>query len=475
MAIALCALAKPIAFGIFNNSQSVYKMNRYHHWKKLSLIGISIMGTSLLSSCHSVDPAANASQPEVVSVELATVKNGTIRDSSEFVAQLESRQSVILQPRVEGQIERIFVRAGDLVKAGTPIMQIDAREQLASVESRASEVDSARANMQRTYANKQQAKANLSRSLATLKNAEANLKTLEADLRKAQAELRFNQGQYQRYQQVYAEGAISSQDVNQYKNSLDIAQAELEAVEAEIQAQKSEIESHRASINAQQAEVTAQKAELVRAERQIQQAQANTQEQEARLDYYSITAPLTGKIGNIPVKEGDFVDTDTKLAQLAQNEVLEVNVSIPVNRALDIDLGTKIELLNAQNQVVGISRVFFIAPNVANGSQLVLVKARLDNAEGKLRADEFIRARVIWEERGGLKVPTTAISRIAGQNFVFVTEQSETGLVARQKPVQLGNIQGNYYQVLEGLKPNEQIAVTGLLQLYDGAAIAPKS
>ena len=450
-------------------------MKIHKYLKTLGFIGISVVGTSILSSCHSVDPAANASQPEAVSVELAKVKNGTISDSSEFVAQLESRNSVVLQPRVEGQIERILVKAGDLVEAGTPIMQIDAREQAASVASRATEIDSARANLQRTHASKQQANANLSRSQATLKNAEANLKTLEADLRKANADLKFNQDQYQRFQQVYTEGAISSRDVNQYKNSLDIAQAELEAVKAQIQAQKSEIESHRASIDAQKAEVAAQSAELVQAERQIQQAQANTEEQEARLEYYTINAPFTGKVGDIPVKEGDFVDTDTKLAKVAQNEVLEVNVSIPVHRALDVDLGTEIELLNAQNKVIGTSEVFFIAPNVANGSQLVLVKARVDNSEGKLRADEFIRARVIWSEREGLKVPTTAISRIAGQNFVFVTEQSETGLVARQKPVELGNIQGNYYQVKEGLQPNEQIAVTGLLQLYDGAAIAPES
>lgn len=58
---------------------------------------------------------------------------------------------------------------------------------------------------------------------------------------------------------------------------------------------------------------------------------------------------------------------------------------------------------------------------------------------------------------------------------MFVAQPNEAGLVSRQQPVKLGNIQGNYYQVLEGLEPNEQIAVTGLLQLYDGAAIAPES
>ena len=49
-------------------------MNKYKYLKTFSFVGISILGTSLLSSCHSVDPSANASQTEAVSVELATVK-----------------------------------------------------------------------------------------------------------------------------------------------------------------------------------------------------------------------------------------------------------------------------------------------------------------------------------------------------------------------------------------------------------------
>ena len=449
-------------------------MHTYKPLQALSLIGVSMVGSSLLSSCRSVIASASAEQPPAVSVELVAVKNGMISNRSEFVAQLESRQAVVLQPRVEGQIERILVRVGDQVEAGAPIMQIDAREQLASVESQVTQVDSARANVQRARASQQQANANLSQSVASFKNAEANLKTLEADSRKAAAELRFHQTQYQRYQQLYAEGAISSQDLDQARNSLDVAQAELEAVGARIQAHQAEIEAHRASISAQQAEVAAQGAELVRAERQIQQAQANTQEQKARLQYYTIKAPFAGTIGNIPVKVGDFVSTDTQLTKLAQNDVLEVNVSIPVDRAPYVDVGTKIELLDAQDQVVATSQVFFIAPNVTDGAQLVLVKARFKNTNGRLRADEFIRARVIWEQQPGLKIPTTAISRIAGQNFVFVAEPSEVGLVARQAAVKLGDIEGNYYQILDGLEPDDQIAVTGLLQLYDGAAIAPK-
>ncbi|MBE7385133.1 MAG: efflux RND transporter periplasmic adaptor subunit [Leptolyngbya sp. SIO1E4] len=447
----------------------------YKPLKTISLASVVLIGTSLLGSCRSIESPANASQSTAVSVELAAVKSDTISDSSEFLAQLESRQAVVLQPRVEGQIEQIFVRVGDEVEAGDPIIQIDAREQLASVASQATEIEAAHANVQRARASRQQASANLSHSHASLQNAEATLATLEADRRKASAELRFNEEQYQRFESIYTEGAISSQDLAQYRNGLDVAHAELQAVESRIQAQQAEIESYRASLSAQQAEVTAQEAELAYAERQIQQAQANTEAQEARLGYYTITAPFAGTIGNVPVKVGDFVSTDTQLTKVAQNDSLEVNVSIPINRVPYVGIGTEVEILNAQDHVVETSRIFFIAPNVVDGTQLVLVKARLENSNSELRADEFIRARVIWEQQPGLKIPTTAISRIAGQTFVFAAESSEDGLVARQTPVELGEIEGNYYQVLGGLDSDDQIAVTGLLQLYDGAAIAPES
>jgi RND family efflux transporter MFP subunit len=452
-------------------------MKIYKHLKALSKLWFFIIAIPFLGACRPSETSAIASQPEaeVVPVKLATVESSMIRDSSEFVANLESRKSVVLQPRVQGQISRIFVRAGDTLKAGTPIMQIDSKEQLATVASRATEVDSARANTQRARASLQQAKAKVSQSIANLKNAEAALKTLEADKRKALADLKFSQDQYKRYQLLQAEGAVSRQMREQFRNNFDTAKAGLEAVEARIQAARAEIESHRSNIAAQQAEVEAQGAEVIESERQIQQAKANTQEQQARLQYYTITAPFDGTVGNIPVKEGNFVNPETKLAKLTQNDALEVNISIPASRARDIRIGTTIELVNAQDQNVGTSQVFFISPSVANNTQSILVKARLDNSNRRLRADEFVKARIIWKQRPGLMIPTNAISRIAGQNFVFVAEQSQTGLVARQQPVQLGNIEGNNYQVLEGLKPGERIAVTGLLQLSNGAAIVPES
>ena len=58
-----------------------------------------------------------------------------IEDASEFIATLRSLRSTTVQPEVEGIITRIFVKAGDRVKAGTPLVQIKPAKQQAAVSS----------------------------------------------------------------------------------------------------------------------------------------------------------------------------------------------------------------------------------------------------------------------------------------------------------------------------------------------------
>jgi multidrug efflux pump subunit AcrA (membrane-fusion protein) len=73
------------------------------------------------------------------------------------------------------------------------------------------------------------------------------------------------------------------------------------------------------------------------------------------------------------------------------------------------------------------------------------------------------------------------VSRLAGETFVYVAQtkaqspQGQPQLIARQKSVKLGEIKGNNYQVIEGIKPGEKIVVSGILNLKDGAPIIPEA
>jgi len=385
-------------------------------------------------ACGGGGPASlSAGGPQAVPVKLSTVESSTIDETSEYLATLKSRKSVTLQPQVDGQVAKILVQSGAKVAAGTPLIQVNSAKQEAAVSGLMAAAES---------------------NQADLESARATLVSYQADLRSKISDLKFQQQRYDRYFKLQNEGAISQQDLDQYRNNLDTA---------------------RANLYAQNAKIKAQQALITKAERGLQQSLANTKEQKVQLQYYGVTAPFAGTVGDIPVKVGDYVTTSTQLTTVTQNQPLEVNVLVSADKASELRPGMSVKLLDPQGQPIGNSRVFFIAPNVNNQTQSILIKSLFDNAADRLRADQLVQASVVWDRRPGILIPTAAISRVAGQDFVFVAQEQSSKLVARQKPIKLGNIQGNSYQVLEGLKPGETIVVAGILKLSDGAPIVAES
>jgi len=115
-----------------------------------------------------------------------------VQDVTDYVATLKSRDSAVIMPQVEGVITQIYVHSGDRVSAGSPLIQIDAAKQQATV---------------RTQEDSHAAK---------------------------QAEVEWDQQQYTRVSTLYAAGVASKQDLDQAKANLDSAQAQLQALEAQV-------------------------------------------------------------------------------------------------------------------------------------------------------------------------------------------------------------------------------------------------
>ena len=78
----------------------------------------------------------------------------------------------------------------------------------------------------------------------------------------------------------------------------------------------------------------------------------------------------------------------------------------------------------------------------------------------------------MWGSASGPVVPVLAVTRINGQFFVFVAEKGPKGAVARQRVVKVGEIFGNDYAVLDGLKLGDHLIVSGTQFLQDGAAVS---
>jgi RND family efflux transporter MFP subunit len=262
---------------------------------------------------------------------------------------------------------------------------------------------------------------------------QATVKSQEDTRAAAQANLQWAQQQYDRSSGLFKAGVVSKQDLDQARTALDTAKSQLQALDASVR------------------------------------------EQQVQLHYYSVTAPWSGIVGDIPVHVGDRVTTTTVLTTVDKPGTLEVYVYVPIERAAQLKMNMPVQILDGAGNVIADSRVSFISPQVDNTTQTILVKASIANNKDKLRQSQFIRARVIWGTQNSPVVPVLAVSRIGGQYFAFVAEANDKGAyVARQKPLKVGQMVGNNYVVLDGIKPGDKVIISGTQFLIDGAPVTPQ-
>jgi RND family efflux transporter MFP subunit len=244
--------------------------------------------------------------------------------------------------------------------------------------------------------------------------------------------------------------------------------------ESDVEFARQQVARNRTLLDAgaiSQREVEQFEAQLRSAEAQLKALDEQIRQQRSQLNYYRVTAPIAGTVGDIPVNVAHRVTRSTVMTTIDENGALEVYIKVPVQQAPQLKLGLPVRLVDDRGQILATNRITFISPNVDTSTQSVLAKAQVVEGGQQFRADQFVRARVVWSSAPGLTVPVTGVVRINAQFFVFVAEKSDTGMTAKQKPVDLGEIVGNEYVVKSGLQPGEQLIVSGLQKIRDGAPV----
>ncbi|HEX8819008.1 MAG TPA: efflux RND transporter periplasmic adaptor subunit [Archangium sp.] len=261
----------------------------------------------------------------------------------------------------------------------------------------------------------------------------AGVRSAQAQRNSARAQRRFAQSTRRRAEQLLKEGLMSRQEYEQAVAQAQTAEASASSAEAQLQAQRVE------------------------------------------LGYYRVTAPFAGVVGDIPVKKGDYVTPQTVLTSVDQSRALEVSVAVPPERAAQVEPGrTRVEVLDDEGQPLVSAPAFFVAPTPDPRTQLVEVKAGFENTVG-LRAGQVVHTRVVYETRESPRLPAFAVTQQSSQFFAMVVEPGDGGTpVAQRRPVKLGELEGNYYELLEGLEAGTQVVVGSLQALRDGQPIQPK-
>ncbi|MFQ4137544.1 efflux RND transporter periplasmic adaptor subunit [Nodosilinea sp. PGN35] len=400
----------------------------------------AVLALSLaVAACSRPQPDAMMGGPQAVPVQVQELQPGTFEESSDFVGALEAEQRIDLKPEVDGRVTQVLVSSGSAVNQGQPVVQL-------SPEQTQSEVAAAQAAAQAAGFGREAARAQVDAA--------------EAQFARAQADVELAAVEFSRTERLVGAGALSRQDLDNARNQLNVAQAAQRQASDNVRAAQAQLQQALSTFNQSQAQVNVSQADL---------------------GFKQVVAPVTGRLGDVSLRVGDFVQAGDTLATITQNSELFLRIQVPTTRASQLRTGIPVELLSPDTgEPLATGSVSFISPEVDGAGQSILVKARFPNDAGNLRDGQFVRARLIWSTTATLLVPTVAVTRIAGQSFVFVAvdeaqEDGQTMRVASQRPVQLGQIQGGNYQVIDGLTAGDEVIVTNILQLQDGRPIAPET
>lgn len=273
--------------------------------------------------------------------------------------------------------------------------------------------------------------------------AEAQLHQVEAALARDQAQLANAQRDVERYKQLVNKDFVSRQQ-------FDTSSTTAKALEATVRSDEAQLENAK-----------------------------------VLLSYYTIVAPIDGRVGLVAIKRGNSIKSnDVPLATLNQIQPIYVSLALPQSNLPELrasmtqgavpvrvipqgDKGTPIE-----------GKVAFFDNTIDATSGTINVRATFANDEQRLWPGQFVNASVVVRmDSEALVVPPAAIQVGQNGNYVFVIKDDNT---AETRPVTVDRTTGGQAVISKGLTPGQKVVIDGQLRLSDGARVqiiadAPKT
>ena len=388
----------------------------------------ALAATAALAAACSKSESAQArgrdDAPKPVKVE--RVRDEAVRRSIEVVGTLAAVDEVTISSEAEGRVSKLLADLGDRVHAGQTLLELDAEKPQYAVE---------------------QQNAALARALAKYGASDSqHLPPIERtpDVVKAQAELVQAKQGFDRAAELHKRQLVP-------KQTLDDAQAMLQAKQASYDSALQNANNLRADIDASEAA-----AKL--AARQLRDT--------------SIRAPFDGYVQKRLVNLGEYVKVQTPVMAVVRVDPLKVTAEIPERMGPWIKTDQPVDLhVDAYPDRTITGKVSRISPAVNTSTRAFPFEALVPNRDAQLKPGTFARVRIVSSRVDQvLTLPYAALQYRYGVNRVFVVDGDR--LVVRE--LKVGERLGDRVEILSGVKAGETVAISDVDKLIDGTKVSVK-
>ena len=291
--------------------------------------------------------------------------------------------------------------------------------------------------------------------------------------------------------EVQAGQVLFQIDAASYQATLDSAEASVGKAQANLTQAAAQAERYKPLVEAN----AVSKQEYVnvvaankQAEADLASAKAAVQLARINLDYATVRAPISGRIGQSLVTEGALVSQTeaTQLALIQQTSTMYVNFTQSTSDVLRLRKALASKQLRGSAESAAAVRIvledgselprpgklLFSDLTVDPTSGQITLRAEVANPDGLLLPGQYVRVRLSQAELpAGILLPQQAVTR-SNQGDTVLVVGADGKPVSRQ--VKIGSGQNNQWVVLSGLQPGEQVIAEGFQKMMvPGAPVKP--
>jgi membrane fusion protein (multidrug efflux system) len=400
-----------------------------------------------LAGCASDAQQKAQGPPPPPPVDVVEVSASDVPIISEYPAQTYARNTVDVRARVEGYVEKWLFTPGSNVTAGQPLYVLDLRPLQAAVTQ-------AQGNLRQSEADLEFARRQVS-----LLQAEANLNAGKANLEKARQD-------FERLKPLVEADAASKQDLDAATAALTSNQQNVRALQANVDQTRLQTETQ---IKSNEGKVEALRGALSNAK--------------LNLEYATITAPISGVIGDTAVPVGGLANPTAAqpLTTIVPLDPIWVRFKVTEDQYLAMAAGRVKSLRNQPpiTLVLADNSVFPSKGKIENTTNQVdprtgtlEIQARFPNPQHTLLPGQFGRVQVETQVRQNVVlVPQRAVLQVQNLRSVYTVE---AGNKIAARPVTTGERVGENWIIESGLKPGDRVVVEGLMKVRPGAVVSPR-
>jgi HlyD family secretion protein len=388
-------------------------------------IGIFLVGVLLIALIFVFLSNNNGSKlnVEYEKISIEKVENGLFQDYIALIGMVEPIQTIYLDATEGGRVDEICIREGVMVNKGDIIMKLSNDNLLLEISS--NEADVARAIN------------DLKTMKVNLENQNINNKTqlidYYYDLLKLQRAFNHNQ-------KLFQGGHIAKEEFEISKENLERTQKHYDLL---LEKAKKDSVFLIARLSA--------------SEESVESMQQNLKIVRNRLSKLTVKAPVNGELAKLSPEVGEVINYGTRIGTINILDSYKLKVEVDEHFISRVTKGLKGECeFSELNFPVQITKVY---PEVLNGRFAVDMEFT-SNIPSGIRIGQTTRIRLeLGESKNAILLPKGGFYQSTGGQWVYKVDKS--GTLAKKQNIRIGRQNPNFYEILDGLSPGDQVITSG--------------